>query len=85
MSTTFGITDRVTGNVKEVAVRRGMSTFNKEKGIQSKVNITTMGKNELFILNNMDPETPVVAMDNSSQGINTVGDIINHPGFIGTM
>ena len=47
--------------------------------------ITTMGENELFILNNMDPETPVVAMDNSPLGIHTVGDIINHPGFIGTV
>ena len=30
----------------------------------------------------MDQETEVVAMDNNLQGIRTIGDIINHPGFV---
>ena len=49
---------------------------------KSAVTITALGELSLFILKNMDPETVVVAMDNHSQGIRTIGDIINHPGFV---
>ena len=76
MSTTFGIIDQVTFDTVEVARRVGRSTG------ESKVTITALGELSLFILKNMDPEIEVVAMDNNSQGIHTIGDIINHPGFV---
>ena len=76
MSTTFGIIDQVTFDTVEIARRVGISTD------KSDVTITSLGEVPLFILRNMAPETEVVAMDNSSQGIHTVGDIINHPGFV---
>lgn len=76
MSTTFGVIDKVTGDTVEIARRVGRSTG------ESKVTITALGELSLFILKNMGPETKVVAMDNSSQGIHTIGDIINHPGFV---
>ena len=76
MSTTFGIIDKVTGDAVPIARRVGRSTG------ESKVTITALGDLPLFILRNMDPETEVVAMDNSPQGIHTIGDIINHPGFV---
>ncbi len=76
MSTTFGIIDKGTGDTVEVARRVGRSTG------ESKVTITALGELSLFILNNMDQETEVFAMDNSAQGIHTIGDIINHPGFV---
>jgi hypothetical protein len=76
MSTTFAIIDKVTYDTVEIARRVGRSTG------ESKVTITALGELSLFILKNMDPETEVIAIDNSSQGINTIGDIINHPGFV---
>ena len=76
MSTTFGIIGQVTGDKLKIARRVGISTD------KSDVTITALGELSLFILKNMDPETVVVAMDNSSQGIHTIGDIINHPGFV---
>jgi hypothetical protein len=76
MSTTFGVIDKVTGDTVEIARRVGISTD------KSDVTITSLGELSLFILKNMDPETEVVAMDNNSQGIRTIGDIINHPGFV---
>ena len=76
MSTTFGVIDKVTFDTVEIARRVGISTD------KSDVTITALGELSLFILKNMDPETEVVAMDNSSQGIHTIGDIINHPGFV---
>ena len=76
MSTTFGVIDKVTFDTVEVARRVGISTD------KSAITITALGELSLFILKNMDPETEVVAMDNSSQGIHTIGDIINHPGFV---
>ena len=76
MSTTFGVIDKVTFDTVEIARRVGKRTD------KSAVTITALGELSLFILKNMDPETVVVAMDNSSQGIHTIGDIINHPGFI---
>ena len=76
MSTTFGVIDKVTGDTMEIARRVGISTD------ESKVTITSLGELPLFILRNMDQETEVVAMDNNSQGIRTIGDIINHPGFV---
>lgn len=77
MSTTFGIIDQVTFDTVEIARRVGKRTD------ESAVTITALGELSLFILSNMDQETEVVAMDNSSQGIHTIGDIINHPGFVG--
>ena len=76
MSTTFGVIDKVTFDTVEVARRVGISTD------KSAITITALGELSLFILKNMDPETEVVAMDNNSQGIHTIGDIINHPGFV---
>ena len=76
MSTTFGIIDKVTGKTTKVARRVGISTG------ESDVTITALGELSLFILKNMAQETEVVAMDNSSQGIHTIGDIINHSGFV---
>jgi len=76
MSTTFGVIDKVTGDTMEIARRVGISTD------KSDVTITALGELSLFILKNMDKETVVVAMDNNSQGIHTIGDIINHPGFV---
>jgi hypothetical protein len=76
MSTTFAIIDKVTYDTVKVARRVGRSTG------ESKVTITALGELSLFILKNMDPETEVIAIDNSSQGIHTIGDIINHPGFV---
>ncbi len=76
MSTTFAVIDKVTFDTVEVARQVGISTG------ESKVTITALGELPLFILKNMDPETVVVAMDNHSQGIHTIGDIINHPGFV---
>jgi hypothetical protein len=76
MSTTFAIIDKVTFDTVEVARRVGRSTG------ESKVTITALGELSLFILKNMAQETEVIAIDNSSQGINTIGDIINHPGFV---
>lgn len=76
MSTTFGVIDQVTGDAMAVARRIGKSTD------KSNVTITALGELALFILRNMDPEMEVVAMDNDSQGIHTIGDIINHPGFV---
>ena len=76
MSTTFAVIDKVTFDTVEVARQVGISTG------ESKVTITALGELPLFILKNMDPETVVVAMDNHSQGIRTIGDIINHPGFV---
>ena len=76
MSTTFGVIDKVTGDTVEIARRVGISTD------KSDVTITSLGELSLFILKNMDQETEVVAMDNNSQGIRTIGDIINHPGFV---
>ena len=76
MSTTFGVIDKVTFDTVEVARRVGISTD------KSAITITALGELPLFILRNMDQETEVVAMDNSSQGIRTIGDIINHPGFV---
>ena len=76
MSTTFAVIDKVTFDTVEIARQVGISTG------ESKVTITALGELPLFILRNMDPETVVVAMDNHSQGISTIGDIINHPGFV---
>ena len=76
MSTTFAIIDKVTMKPMDVARRVGISTD------KSAVTITALGDLSLFILRNMAPETEVVAIDNSSQGIHTIGDIINHPGFV---
>ncbi len=76
MSTTFAIIDKVTYDTVEIARRVGISTD------ESDVTITALGDLSLFILRNMAPETEVIAIDNSSQGINTIGDIINHPGFV---
>jgi hypothetical protein len=76
MSTTFAIIDKVTYDTVEIARRVGISTD------ESDVTITALGELSLFILRNMAQETEVVAMDNNSQGINTIGDIINHPGFV---
>jgi hypothetical protein len=76
MSTTFAIIDKVTYDTVEIARRVGISTD------ESDVTITALGELSLFILRNMAPETEVIAIDNSSQGINTIGDIINHPGFV---
>ena len=76
MSTTFAVIDKVTFDTVEIARRVGISTD------KSDVTITALGELSLFILKNMDQETEVVAMDNSSQGIRTIGDIINHPGFV---
>jgi hypothetical protein len=60
----------------DVARRVGISTD------ESDVTITALGELSLFILRNMAQETEVIAIDNSPQGINTIGDIINHPGFV---
>ena len=76
MSTTFAVIDKVTSEPLEVARRVGISTG------ESKCTITALGEISLFILRNMAPETEVIAMDNNSQGIRTIGDIINHPGFV---
>jgi hypothetical protein len=76
MSTTFAIIDKVTYDTVEIARRVGISTD------ESAVTITALGELSLFILRNMAQETEVIAIDNSSQGINTIGDIINHPGFV---
>ena len=76
MSTTFAIIDKVTYDTVEIARRVGISTD------ESDVTITALGELSLFILRNMAPETEVIAIDNSPQGINTIGDIINHPGFV---
>jgi hypothetical protein len=76
MSTTFAIIDKVTYDTVEIARRVGISTD------ESDVTITALGDLSLFILRNMAQETEVIAIDNSSQGINTIGDIINHPGFV---
>ena len=76
MSTTFAIIDKVTYDTVEIARRVGVSTDG------SAVTITALGDLSLFILRNMAQETEVIAIDNSSQGINTIGDIINHPGFV---
>lgn len=76
MSTTFGIIDKVTDVTVPIARQFGISRS------ESKTTITALGDLPLFILRNMDPETEVVAMDNSPQGIHTIGDIINHPGFV---
>jgi hypothetical protein len=76
MSTTFAIIDKVTYDTVEIARRVGISTD------ESDVTITALGELSLFILRNMAQETEVIAIDNSSQGINTIGDIINHPGFV---
>tara|TARA_R110002167_G_scaffold345708_1_gene556159 strand:- start:130 stop:381 length:252 start_codon:yes stop_codon:yes gene_type:complete len=76
MSTTFAVIDKVTGDKVKIARRVGISTF------KFSVTITALGDLSLFILKNMDPETEVVALDNTSQGIQTIGDIINHPGFV---
>jgi hypothetical protein len=76
MSTTFAIIDKVTYDTVEIARRVGISTD------ESAVTITALGDLSLFILRNMAQETEVIAIDNSSQGINTIGDIINHPGFV---
>ncbi len=76
MSTTFGVIDKVTGDAVPIARRVGRSTG------ESKVTITSLGEVSLFILRNMDKETKVVAMDNSAQGIHTIGDITHHPGFV---
>jgi hypothetical protein len=76
MSTTFAIIDKVTYDTVEIARRVGVSTDG------SAVTITALGELSLFILRNMAQETEVIAIDNSSQGINTIGDIINHPGFV---
>jgi hypothetical protein len=76
MSTTFAIIDKVTYDTVEIARRVGISTD------ESDVTITALGDLSLFILRNMAPETEVIAIDNSSQGIHTIGDIINHPGFV---
>ena len=74
MSTTFAIIDKVTYDTVEIARRVGISTDERD------VTITALGELSLFILRNMAPETEVIAIDNSPQGINTIGDIINHPG-----
>ena len=76
MSTTFAIIDKVTYDTVEIARRVGIPTD------ESDVTITALGELSLFILRNMAPETEVIAIDNSPQGINTIGDIINHPGFV---
>jgi hypothetical protein len=76
MSTTFAIIDKVTYDTVEIARRVGISTD------ESDVTITALGELSLFILRNMAQETEVIAIDNSPQGINTIGDIINHPGFV---
>ena len=76
MRTTFAIIDKVTYDTVEIARRVGISTD------ESDVTITALGELSLFILRNMAQETEVIAIDNSSQGINTIGDIINHPGFV---
>jgi hypothetical protein len=76
MSTTFAIIDKVTYDTVEIARRVGISTD------ESDVTITALGDLSLFILRNMAQETEVIAIDNSPQGINTIGDIINHPGFV---
>jgi hypothetical protein len=76
MSTTFAIIDKVTMKPMDVARRVGVSTDG------SAVTITALGDLSLFILRNMAQETEVIAIDNSSQGIHTIGDIINHPGFV---
>ena len=76
MSTTFAVIDKVTMKPMDVARRVGVSTDG------SAVTITALGELSLFILRNMAQETEVIAIDNSSQGINTIGDIINHPGFV---
>ena len=76
MSTTFAIIDKVTYDTVEIARRVGISTD------ESDVTITALGELSLFILRNMAQETEVIAIDNSSQGIHTIGDIINHPGFV---
>ena len=76
MSTTFAVIDKVTGDTMEIARRVGISTD------ESDVTITALGELSLFILRNMAPETEVIAIYNSSQGIHTIGDIINHPGFV---
>ena len=76
MSTTFAIIDKVTYDTVEIARRVGISTD------ESDVTITALGELSLFILRNMAQETEVIAIDNNSQGINTIGDIINHPGFV---
>ena len=76
MSTTFAVIDKVTMKPMDVARRVGVSTD------ESTVTITALGDLSLFILRNMAPETEVIAIDNSPQGINTIGDIINHPGFV---
>ena len=82
MITTFAVIDKVTSEPLEVARRVELNTFNPEKSIYTKVTITALGEISLFILRNMAPETEVIAMDNNSQGIRTIGDIINHPGFV---
>jgi hypothetical protein len=76
MSTTFAIIDKVTYDTVEIARRVGVSTDGSD------VTITALGELSLFILRNMAPETEVIAIDNSPQGIHTIGDIINHPGFV---
>ena len=76
MSTTFAVIDKVTGDTMEIARRVGISTD------ESDVTITALGELSLFILRNMAPETEVIAIYNSSQGIHTIGDIINHSGFV---
>ena len=76
MSTIFGVIDNVTFDTVEIARRVGKRTD------KSAVTITALGELSLFILRNMAPETEVIAIYNSSQGIHTIGDIINHPGFV---
>jgi hypothetical protein len=76
MSTTFAVIDKVTMKPMDVARRVGIPTD------ESDVTITALGDLSLFILRNMAPETEVIAIDNSSQGTHTIGDIINHPGFV---
>lgn len=70
MSTTFGIRVPNIEEPVEVAFRHGVGN--------GEVHIDVL--NPLIFL--VPKDTPIEALDNTNQGINTLEDILNHPNLI---
>ena len=70
MSTIFAIISEETKEPIEIAHRYNIG--------QGKVAIKALHP----VLPLLNEDLEVVAIDNSSQGINTIGDIVNHEGYI---
>lgn len=70
MSTTFGIAIPTIKYVEEIAFRHGIG--------QGLVQINILNP----LIFNLPENTPVIALDNTNQGINTIGDIIHHNGVV---